>query len=190
MHRTTSQALAHQTVPKISSGTWQRAISTLVYVLGFGLIAIVLHEFFHFVTLRALGGEGYITFDWEFGLTHFTQLPAHLWAVQLSGGLLAGAFLLVVLCSSPNNCLGILPGDRIICMRTFYSVRPSRDVLEVPFRFRPAPLFDSAFSFSLQTLNCVYACGHAFDGHLTSHYAAQPLVVSSASILILSKTNG
>ena len=71
-------------------------MSTLVYVLGFGLIAIVLHEFFHYVTLRALGGEGYITFNWEFGLTHFTHLPAQLWAVQLSGGLLTGAFLLVV----------------------------------------------------------------------------------------------
>ena len=50
--------MAQETVPKFSSGTWQRAISTLVYVLGFGLIAIVLHEFFHFVTLRALGGGG------------------------------------------------------------------------------------------------------------------------------------
>ncbi len=32
----------------------------------------------------------------EVGFTHFTEPPSHLWAVQLSGGLLTGAFLLLV----------------------------------------------------------------------------------------------
>ena len=76
--------------------SWQRAMSTLAYVVGFGLVALVLHEFFHYVTLRALGGGGYITFDWEQGFTKFTDLPNHLWAVQLSGGLLTAAFFLLV----------------------------------------------------------------------------------------------
>ena len=75
---------------------WHRVISTLVLVLGFGLVALVMHEFFHFVALRALGGEGYITFHWGQGFTHFTNLPDQLWVVQLSGGLLTGIFLLVV----------------------------------------------------------------------------------------------
>jgi len=72
-----------------------RALSILTSVAGFGLLTVVLHEFFHLVTLQALGGEGFITFDWEFGFTHFTEPPSHLWAVQLSGGLLTGAFLLL-----------------------------------------------------------------------------------------------
>ena len=33
----------------------------------------------------------------ELGFTNFTKSPSHLWAVQLSGGLLAGTLLLVVL---------------------------------------------------------------------------------------------
>ena len=70
-------------------------LSTLADVAVFGLVALVLHEFFHFVTLQALGGSGYITFAWDLGLTHFTGLPNHLWAVRLSGGLLTGAFLLL-----------------------------------------------------------------------------------------------
>ena len=70
-------------------------LSTLANMAGFGLVALVLHEFFHFVTLQALGGSGYITFDWDLGRTHFTGLPNHLWAVRLSGGLLTGAFLLL-----------------------------------------------------------------------------------------------
>ena len=32
----------------------------------------------------------------ELGFTHFTEPPTFLWAVQLSGGLLTGAFLLFV----------------------------------------------------------------------------------------------
>ena len=75
---------------------WHRVMSTLAHVLGFGLVALVLHEFFHFVVLRSLGGEGYITFRWELGFTHFTHLPTYLWAVKLSGGMLTGAFLLAV----------------------------------------------------------------------------------------------
>ena len=78
------------------AGAKYRVTSTLVYVLGFGLVALVLHEFFHLVVLQALGGEGFITFDWQMGLTHFTKSPDHLWAVQLSGGLLTGAFLFLV----------------------------------------------------------------------------------------------
>ena len=70
-------------------------LSTLANVAGFGLVALVLHEFFHFVTLQALGGSGYITFDWDLGRTYFTDLPNHLGAVRLSGGLLTGAFLLL-----------------------------------------------------------------------------------------------
>ena len=75
---------------------WHRGMSTLAYILGFGLIALVLHEFFHFVTLRALGGDGYITFSWGHGLTHLVDQPSHLWAVYLGGGLLTGVFFLVV----------------------------------------------------------------------------------------------
>ena len=75
---------------------WQRGMSTLAYMVGFGLIAVILHEFFHFVTLRALGGDGYITFGWGHGLTYFTDQPSHLWAVYLSGGLLTGVFFLLV----------------------------------------------------------------------------------------------
>ena len=70
-------------------------LSTLLALAGFGLISLVLHEFFHLVTLQALGGSGYITFDWEMGLTHFNSLPSHLWIVRLSGGLLTGAFLIL-----------------------------------------------------------------------------------------------
>ena len=69
--------------------------STLANVAAIGLVALILHEFFHLVTLQALGGSGYITFGWDLGLTHFTELPDHLWAVRLSGGLLTGAFLLL-----------------------------------------------------------------------------------------------
>ncbi len=75
---------------------WHRVLSTLAHVLGFGLVGLVLHEFFHLVVLQALGGKGFITFDWELGFTHFTEPPSYLWVVQLSGGLLTGAFLLVV----------------------------------------------------------------------------------------------
>jgi len=75
---------------------WHRVMSTLAHVLGFGLVALALHEFFHLLVLQALGGEGFITFDMELGFTHFTELPSHLWAVQLSGGLLTGSFLLLV----------------------------------------------------------------------------------------------
>ena len=75
---------------------WHRLVSTLAHVLGFGLVGLALHEFFHLVVLQALGGKGFITFDWELGFTHFTEVPSRLWVVQLSGGLLTGAFLLSV----------------------------------------------------------------------------------------------
>ena len=83
-------------LPAKGSRVWHRVGSTLAFLAGFGVVALVLHEFFHFVTLRALGGDGYITFDMELGLTHFNHLPSRLWAVHLSGGLLTGVFLLVV----------------------------------------------------------------------------------------------
>ena len=82
-------------VRAVSGWFWPQVLSTLADLAGFGLVALVLHEFFHYVTLQALGGSGYITFDWEMGRTHFTGLPNHLWAVRLSGGLLTGAFLLL-----------------------------------------------------------------------------------------------
>ena len=69
-------------------------MSTLAYLVGFGLVALVMHEFFHYVVLRALGGDGYITFGMQEGFTHFTVTPNHVWAVNLSGGLLTGAFFL------------------------------------------------------------------------------------------------
>lgn len=75
---------------------WQRAFTALSYLVGFGLVAMVLHEFFHFVALYSLGGEGYITFSMAVGLTHFTQFPDHAWVVAISGGLLTGVFLLVI----------------------------------------------------------------------------------------------
>lgn len=75
---------------------WHRVGSALAFLVDFGLVALVLHEFFHFVTLRALGGDGYITFDMELGLTHFNYLPSQPWALQLSGGLFTGVFFLLV----------------------------------------------------------------------------------------------
>ena len=83
-------------LPAGAVSPWHRVMSTLAHVLGFGLVALALHEFFHLLVLQALGGEGFITFDMELGFTHFTKSPSHLWAVQLSGGLLTGAFLLIV----------------------------------------------------------------------------------------------
>ena len=62
----------------------KRAMSTLAYLIGFGLVAMVMH------VLRALGGEGYITFTMREGFTHFTVTPDYVWAVYLSGGLLTG----------------------------------------------------------------------------------------------------
>lgn len=94
--RGASTGLAAAQSRRAAAGAWQRLSNTLTHVLAFGLVATVLHEFFHFVALRALGGEGYITFDWNMGLTHYTSLPDFLWAVQLSGGLLTGVFLLCV----------------------------------------------------------------------------------------------
>ena len=89
-----TQAIQRRSVqPK---GPLHRVMSTLVLVATFGVVALVLHEFFHFVVLRALGGDGFITFNMELGLTHFTLLPNHLWLVHLRGGLLTGGFLLVV----------------------------------------------------------------------------------------------
>lgn len=83
--------------PARAAAPWHRVMSTLACVLGFGLIALVLHEFFHFVTLLALGGDGYITFGWEQGLTHFVKQPSHLWAVHLSGGVLTALFFILVI---------------------------------------------------------------------------------------------
>lgn len=94
---------------------WQRALNALSYIVGFGLVAMVLHEFFHFVALYALGGEGYITFSLGVGLTHFTEFPHNSWVVQLSGGLLTGVFLLVIFwfgawSSRPRNNTGMEAG--------------------------------------------------------------------------------
>ena len=74
---------------------WKRGISTLAYLVGFGLVALVMHEFFHLAVLQALGGEGYITFSTREGFTHFTATPDNVWAVHLSGGLLTAAFFLL-----------------------------------------------------------------------------------------------
>lgn len=94
---------------------WQRALNALSYLVGFGLVAMVLHEFFHFVVLYGLGGEGYITFSLGVGLTHFTQFPDNPWVVQLSGGLLTGVFLLTIFwfgawSSRPRNNTGMEAG--------------------------------------------------------------------------------
>ena len=72
----------------------KRAMSTLAYLIGFGLVALVIHEFFHLAVLRAMGGEGYITFTIREGFTHFTATPDNVWVVHLSGGLLTGVFFL------------------------------------------------------------------------------------------------
>ena len=37
-----------------------------------------------------------MTFGWELGFTHFTEPPSYLRAMQFSGGLLTGVFLLLV----------------------------------------------------------------------------------------------
>ncbi len=70
-------------------------MSTLAYLAGFGLVALVMHEFFHLLVLRALGGDGYITFSLREGFTHFTATPDNVWAVHLGGGLLTAAFFLL-----------------------------------------------------------------------------------------------
>ena len=64
-------------------------------MVGFGLVSLVMHEFFHFMVLRALGGDGYITFSMQEGFTHFTVIPDHVWAVHLSVGILTGTFFLL-----------------------------------------------------------------------------------------------
>ena len=71
-----------------------RALSTLAFVVGFGFVSLVMHEFFHFVMLRAFGGDGYITYSLTLGFNHFTVTPDHVWAVELSGGLLTAVFFL------------------------------------------------------------------------------------------------
>ncbi len=83
-------------LPARAAGPWHRAVSTLAHVLGFGLVALTLHEFFHLVVLQALGGEGFITFDWKLGFTHFTEPPSHPWIAQISEGFLTGASPLLV----------------------------------------------------------------------------------------------
>lgn len=70
-------------------------MSTVAYLVGFGLVALVMHEFFHLATLQALGGDGYITFTMQEGFTHFTATPDNVWIVHLSGGLLTAAFFLL-----------------------------------------------------------------------------------------------
>lgn len=70
-------------------------MSTLAYLVGFGLVAMVMHEFFHLAVLRALGGDGYITFTMSEGFTHFTTTPDNVWIVHLSGGVLTAAFFLL-----------------------------------------------------------------------------------------------
>ena len=70
-------------------------MSTLAFLAAFGLVALVMHEFFHCVVMQALGGEGYITFSMREGFTHFTVTPDYVWAVHLSGGLLTAAFFLL-----------------------------------------------------------------------------------------------
>ena len=73
----------------------KRVMSTLAYLIGFGLVAMVMHAFFHLAVLLAMGGEGYITFTMREGFTHFTTTPDNVWVVHLSGGLLTGAFFLM-----------------------------------------------------------------------------------------------
>ena len=85
-----------QALPAGALSPWHRVISTLAHVLGFGLVALAMHEFFHLLVLQALGGEGFMTFGWQLGFTHFTEPPIYLWPVQLGGGLLTGAFFLLV----------------------------------------------------------------------------------------------
>ena len=93
----------------VSVPTVLRIFRTLVYLFGFGLVALTLHEFFHFAALQALGGEGYITFTWGTGFTHFTEPPDHVWIVNLSGGLFTGVFLLAVFWSGARARLS--PGN-------------------------------------------------------------------------------
>lgn len=73
---------------------WKRVLSTLSYLIGFGLVSLTVHEFFHLVTLKALGGDGFITFSLEQGFTQFTEAPNLVWPVELSGGILTAAFFL------------------------------------------------------------------------------------------------
>ena len=70
--------------------SWQRVLSTLVYILGFGLVALVLHEFFHFAALRALGGEGYITFGWGWGSRTSRNCPVTSGSLISAGGCYRG----------------------------------------------------------------------------------------------------
>ncbi len=52
------------------------------------LLSIPLHETFHFIALRVLGGDGYVVFSLRGGWTAFSDLPRHEWLVLLAGGVL------------------------------------------------------------------------------------------------------
>ena len=45
-------------LPAGAVSPWNRVMSTLAHMLGFGLGALTLHEFIHLVVLQALGGRG------------------------------------------------------------------------------------------------------------------------------------
>lgn len=76
--------------------TWKKIASTLLYLAGFYLISLTVHEFFHYITVIKLDGAAFITYNWYHGYTTWAIPNAeHNWIVQLSGGLFTGIFLLV-----------------------------------------------------------------------------------------------
>ncbi len=60
----------------------------LLRFAGYFLLSIPVHETFHFIALRALGGDGYVVFTLRGGWTAFSDLPRHDWLVLLAGGVL------------------------------------------------------------------------------------------------------
>ena len=62
-------------------------VEYFVHYLVFLLVVTGIHEYFHLVTLRMLGGDGYIKLTWYGGACVPTVLPERgLWLFYLSGG--------------------------------------------------------------------------------------------------------
>ena len=74
---------------------WKKIASTIAFLIGFGLVSLTVHEFFHYVTVQALNGVGFITYDRTGGYTWWAADTDYVWLIQLSGGLFTGIFFLL-----------------------------------------------------------------------------------------------
>jgi len=62
-------------------------VEYFIHYMVFLLVVTGIHEYFHLVTLRMLGGDGYIKLTWYGGACVPTVLPEKgLWLFYLSGG--------------------------------------------------------------------------------------------------------